>query len=161
MELKLYEMPAIMQDLINDVDEDWCLTETALAKLDKLNLALEDKAKWIWAILRTFKSYEDTIASEIKRLTALKKSYKTNADSLKSYLGYNLKQLEMEKLETDLFKFSFRKSKSVVIEDGVLPPDEYLKTTISIDKSAILKDLKAGKEIKGCALLEKDNLQIK
>ena len=161
-ELKLYNAPTIMEQLINQVDEDWVLLPEAIQKLDELELAIEDKAKWIAIITKRLESYTDTIDNEIKRLQALKKSYNSNAEHLKNYLGYNLSKLDKKELETDLFKFSFRSSTSVEVDESLLE-DKYKKEVIKLtpDKTLLKKELKEWKEIKGAKLVEKNNLQIR
>ena len=121
------------------------------------------KAKWIAIITRKFESFEKTIDDEIKRLQALKKSYKSNKERLKQYLAYNLEQLWKDKLETELFKFSFRKSEAVEILDEDKIPADYKKQEIvyKIDKTAIKKDLKDWKEVPWTNLKINKNLQIK
>ena len=37
-ELKLYEIPSAMEQILNEVDEDGVLTENALVNLDKIEL---------------------------------------------------------------------------------------------------------------------------
>ena len=163
MELKLYEAPQLMEQIVNLVDEDWCLTDEAIQKLDELELAIEEKAKGIWFITRRLDWYTDIIDAEIKRLQNLKKSYKSNVDRLKDYLGINLHKLWKDKVETDLFKFSFRESKSVDVIDEEKIPKDYMKeeVKISVDKIKILKELKEWKEIPWVALKVNSNLQIK
>jgi len=162
-DLKLYEAPKELEIISNMVDEDWVLTDEAIEKLNELEIAVEDKAKWIAMITRKFESFETSIDDEIKRLQTLKKSYKSNKERLKKYLAYNLEQLGKDKLETDLFKFSFRKSEAVEILEEDKIPKEYKKQEIvyKIDKTAIKKDLKQGKKVPWTNLKINKNLQIK
>jgi len=46
-ELKLYEIPSAMEQILNEVDEDGVLTENALANLDKIELSLQEKSTGI------------------------------------------------------------------------------------------------------------------
>ena len=162
-ELKLYEIPSAMEQILNEVDEDGVLTENALANLDKIELSLQEKSSGIWMIMTKLEWFENTIDAEIKRLQDLKKSYKANRENLKQYLWYNLQKLWKEKLETELFKFSFRKSESVKITDETIIPDEFFKekTVKTLDKARVKQVLKEWNFMSGAELEIKNNLQIK
>jgi len=162
-ELKLYEIPSAMEQILNEVDEDGVLTENALANLDKIELSLQEKSTGIWMIMTKLEWFENTIDAEIKRLQDLKKSYKANRENLKQYLWYNLQKLWKEKLETELFKFSFRKSESVKITDETIIPDEFFKekTVKTLDKARVKQVLKEWNFMSGAELEIKNNLQIK
>ena len=58
-ELKLYEVAKEIELAINEVDEDWVLTDSALQNLDKLEITLEEKAKWIAWVMTRIESYEN------------------------------------------------------------------------------------------------------
>jgi len=65
-------------------------------------------------------------------------------------------------IETDFNKINFRKSTQTIIKDESLL-DEYKKEkiTYTIDKTAIKKDIEAGKEVQWAYLEIINNLQIK
>ncbi len=69
----------------------------------------------------------------------------------------------IETIETDLVKFSFRKSNNVEIEDETKLPKKYFKekVTVSVDKIKLGKDLKAGEQVPGAFLKANKLLQIK
>jgi hypothetical protein len=112
--------------------------------------------------MQTLKAQEVGITQEIERLSNLKKNKSNAQERLKKYIAFNLESAGIQKMETDLFKFSFRKSTSLEIVDEEKVPSEYVseKVVTSIDKSQIKKDMK-DREIPGVQLREKQNLQIK
>lgn len=67
----------------------------------------------------------------------------------------------MSKYESLEVNISFRKSKALEIEEGVELPTLFLKVKTEPDKTAITDYIKNGGEIKGCQLVEKNNIQIK
>jgi len=101
--------------------------------------------------------------SEIDRLAQLKRHHALTAQNLKSYLSYNLHKMGKDKLETEKFRLSFRKSESVEIVDESLISDEYksIKMVEVMDKIGIKKAIKEGIEVKGAILKTTNNLQIK
>jgi hypothetical protein len=72
---------------------------------------------------------------------------------------------EREKVETSLFKFSFRKSSSIEIIDEKLVPEQFKKReeVVKISKSDIKNHLKEKGEsqIEGARIVENKNLTIK
>jgi hypothetical protein len=92
----------------------------------------------------------------------LEKSYKSNQDKIKEWLAFNLKEAWIEKLDTELYKISFRKSESIEVDETILE-DKYKKEKITktADKTLIKSELKVWKEIKWAKLIINNNLQIK
>lgn len=157
--IPLYELVAGIKKIEELSDDPQQLTEY----LDSVNLQIEEKVNNIVRYSRTLELTSGAISNEIDRLVALKKYYDLRGANLKNYLAYNLEKLPNEKIETEVAKLSFRKSESVDLVDETLIPNEYKKEviTIKIDKLAIKKDVKAGKEIPGVVLSSHKNLQIK
>lgn len=156
--MKLYELTATYNELLNlDIEE----TDLATT-LDSLEGTVAEKAEGILMVMKTLEAEQSAYDNEIKRLNELKSAAKKKADSMKGYLAYNLQQMDIQKLDTKLFKLSFRKSESVVIDDQDKLPKEYIKekTTYTPDKAAIKKALKEN-DIEGCHIEVKQNLQIK
>ena len=69
--------------------------------------------------------------------------------------------MNINKMDTELFKLSYRKSDSVNVIDLDAVPDEYKKITIAADKTAIKKAIKEGAEVAGAELVTNQNLQIR
>lgn len=93
---------------------------------EKLNLAFNDKIKHVAMAMRE-KEWEATIIdNEIKRLLALKTNKLNTVEKLKNYISRALQSQQIEKLDLDIFKFSFKPSEQMkVIEwsQELLPDD--------------------------------------
>lgn len=152
----LYE---INKDLLNCID-----TETGeivdVDKFDQLQIEKNDKleniALWYKNLLAeasAYKAEKDVFAEKQRRA-------ENKADSLKKYLD---SALHGSKFETVKVNISYRKSSSVNVEDIDKLPEDYRKvvTSVSADKVAITKALKAGEIIPGAELVENSNIQIK
>ena len=87
----------------------------------------------------------DSIDSEVARLSSLKSGKSNTKDRLKNYISYNLTQEGIQKMETDLFKFSFRKSESVEVIDQEAIPQDYMKekVTLSVDRASLKRAIKS------------------
>lgn len=72
-----------------------------------------------------------------------------------------MQEYGMEKVQCGLHQFSLRSSKAVEITDEAKIPNEYIKVSTTIDKSALRADLMAGVVIEGAELKENKSLQIR
>jgi len=153
----LYELTKTYSKL-----EDLQTDEELKEYLDAVECQIEEKAKGIFHFMANYKAFEDGIDYEIKRLQELKKSHHSQNKRLKEYLSKNMLENNIEKIETDIVKFSFRKSSTLATNMDELDSKYIItKTTQQPDKLKIKRDLKQGETIKGASLEEHKNLQIK
>ncbi len=82
-------------------------------------------------------------------------------ENIKKTLTYFMHATNTREIKTDYAKISFRKSKSVEIDDETLLGDEYFVMKKEASKSKITEALKAGVDVQGARLIENRNLQIK
>ena len=81
-------------------------------------------------------------------------------ERMKDILSESMSLTGHERVNTTLFKVSFRKSKAVEVDEAVLP-EAYKVATWKADKKRLKEDLKNGLEIIGASLVERKNLSIK
>ena len=156
--ISLYELSETYQQLLTmDVEE-----EDMIASLNSLEGDIKAKANNIGKVINSLQAEQLVYETEIKRLQAKLKASSNKESSIKEYLSNNLESMGIQKLECELFKFSFRKSTSLQIDDVSLVPQQYKEvvTTEKINKADIKKMFKT-ESVPGCSLLEKQNLQIK
>lgn len=105
----------------------------------------------------------ESAEKEAERLLEIAKVYKNRVKRLKDILAYSMEAHGIEKIETDRARLSFRKSKSVEVEDMTQLPKEYIfaKATLSADKKAIKEAIESGIAVPGASLKESRNLQVK
>lgn len=161
--MNLYEISKDIKQASEMVDEDWVITEEWLTLYDQSDLSLKDKAQNIAFVIQELWNKKDAIKKEAERLNWLLKSINKNEEKLKDYLSSNLQELSITKLETELFKMSFRKSESIEITDEESIDKQFIKEkiTTTIDKTAIKKAIKDWLDVKGAELKVNSNLQIK
>ena len=126
-------------------------------EIEKLDGEKVTKLENIEYLKRDNKSKIDTLNEEIKRLQGRKKSFENANNNLAKLQDYLLKG---EKLKTDKFTFSYRKSKAVEIVDEDLIPDEYKKIEYKVNKIELKKVLENTK-IQGAELVEKQSLSVR
>jgi len=125
---------------------------------------LENMALWI----KNLESDAEAIKAEEKALAERRKSAESKAESLKGYLASMLG--DGQRLETPRVKLSWRKSSAVQF---VLPEADFIRynqgkrdellsySEPTVNRKAIADAIKAGEEILGVQLVERENLQIK
>lgn len=159
--MKLYELAENYNELLALLDNEEATAEELADTLDGINDAIEVKVDNICRVRKYLEGKVEVYKAEAKRLTALAKQAENNDDSMKNYLDEQLKRMNIKKMDTELFKLSYRKSDSVNVIDLDAVPEEYKRITIALDKTAIKKAIKDGKTVNGAELVVNQNLQIR
>lgn len=123
-------------------------------------MAYEEKVENIACYIKNLASDVLAFKAEEESIAKRRRSMEKKIDYLKKLLSDNMGG---EKFSTAKCAVSFRRSETVDVEDVALLPAELLrvKTTYEADKTAIKAAIKAGKEVKGCRLVENISTQIK
>lgn len=146
--MTLYELSnqyELLLDMLSDPNED---EEVIIDTIDAIKGEIEVKADGYGKIITMMNSNVKAIDEEIKRLQAKKQVLDNRTKLLKNSVYGVMKQMEVNKIKTDLFTFSIQKN------GGVLPleivgevPDNYTKITYEVDKDKIRNELQKGKEL--------------
>lgn len=157
--MTLFDIDKAILDFEFEIDEETGEILNA-EELDALQMAREDKIEGVGLWIKNLEAEAAAVKAEKDNMADRQKRLEKKADSLKRYLAY---ALNGEKFSTPKIALSWRRSESVVITDEALLPENCLNVTIvkKPDKKVIKDALKAGKEIMGAELIEKQNLQIK
>ena len=154
----LYELTGQFLDIYNlELDE-----ETKLDTLDSIDWETEYETK-VENYIKVMKNLEADVEArknEIKRLTEWNKADENKKEHLKDTLSASMSLTGHERVDTPLFKVSFRKSQAVEVDEAVLP-EAYKVATWKPDKKRLKEDLKNGLEIIGASLVERKNLSIR
>lgn len=154
----LYELTGQFLEIYNmELDE-----ETKLDTLDSIDWQAdyEEKVENYIKIMKNLEADVEARKAEIKRLTELNKADEKKKDHLKDTLSASMNMTGHERVDTPLFKVSFRKSQAVEVDEAVLP-ESYKVATWKPDKKRLKEDLKNGLEIIGASLVERKNLSIR
>jgi len=138
------------------------LNENFSDDLEALQLNRKEQQKNTILYYKNVQNEESIINAEIARLNDLKKIVQRKQDVLRELV---IKSLEAEGVDGADFitcGAKFKKNPPALIIDDESGLTEYAKTEIivKIDKNAIKKDLKEGKEIKGVRLEAGTRLEI-
>ena len=147
--MHLYELTENYRGLMElDVPE-----EALIDTLEAISAEFDDKAIAVGYVIKNLNSEADAIDAEIKRLSGRKSARMNRVKSLKTYLIGNMSVLDKKTIECDLFSISRQKGRmSVFIDSQDALPEEYLKVSVSPDKTAIKKAIDSGEEVKGAHL---------
>lgn len=154
----LYELTGQYLEIYNmELDE-----ETKLDTLDSINWETdyETKVENCIKVVKNIDADMEARDAEIKRLTNLNKFDKKKKEYLREQVSESMELTGHERVDTPLFKVSFRKSQAVEVDEAVLP-EAYKVATWKPDKKRLKEDLKNGLEIIGASLVERKNLSIR
>ena len=129
--------------------------------LESIELAVADKLEGYAMVIKNIESDIAGIKAEEKRLANRRKAMENSVERMKAAVQDSLLTVEGNRLKTDKFTFSFRKSTAVQIEDETLIPPQFIKTETKVVKTDLAKVLKEGAQIPGASLVENQSLQIK
>ena len=151
-----------LEDLLNEIDPttgEFINNEDVIKDyINNLNDTRDNKLDNIERLKREYEASSNALDSEIKRLQQFKKQKEKSIENLTSL---QMILTQGEKIETSLYKFSTRKSKSVNIIDESLIPDEYFKIKKEVSKTEISKAINSGVNVSGAEIVEKISLTVK
>jgi seryl-tRNA synthetase len=105
----------------------------------------------------------DGATAEMKRLKAYIDQEQKKIDRLKNALLQSMLLTGTEKLESDFWRLSVRRSEAVEVDIVEALPSQFvnIKNVVTADKVAIKEAIKRGENITGARIIENFNLQIK
>jgi uncharacterized protein (UPF0179 family) len=161
MSLKLYEINKMYYECLDQtINEDGEIVDVDLYELlDDIQEELEKKALNVGAMFKSLSAEADAIKQEETKLSKRRKVLENQADRLKEYLFMNVP--DGIKLEDARCKLSWRKSEMIEIENPEILPKELQKVVINADKAKVKELLKSGKQLEGCRIIQKNNIQIR
>ncbi len=161
--MKLYEITHEHQKALTEMTEAGFTQEEISDNLAGIAGEFEDKAISCIMYEKTLQGQIDTLAGEIKRLSAMKKSIDNKVLGFREYIRSNMEATGINKIEHALFNITLRKASQVVqVDDEKQVPSDYkILQPPKIDRVAIKKALQSG-SVDGCSLVDvKRGLLIK
>lgn len=155
---KIEEELAALLDSVETCPEE--MIPELEAKIARYVTAEIEKVDRVSAVLSSLEHVADNAKAEIDRLTERRQSAERAAARLKRYILYVLSQREGRPLKGHNVTLSARESEAVRITDPSAVPEEFKRTTISVEipKDPLKKALRAGQEIPGAVLEKREHL---
>lgn len=155
----LYELTDQYKMLQNFIEEN--NAEGFELALSQIQGEIAEKLEGYAMVLKNIESDIAGIKAEEKRLADRRKSMESNLTRIKENMADTLLTVDGNRVKTEKFTFSFRKSTSVKVEDESVIPPQFIKVEKTISRAELAKALKAGKHIEGAKLIENQSLQIR
>ncbi len=158
----LWQIEAELVALLDTIDG--CPDELLPEIQERINgyLCMERrKVDSISAVLAMCEQVAQAASDEMDRLAARKKAAEKSQESLEAYVVRVMQGRGVRKLEGATGALSLRKSERVVVtnEDAVPEWFKHQRTETKVSAGAIKAALKAGEDVPGAVLEQRDNLQ--
>lgn len=160
---KLYELTGQynqLWDMVNDEADLEVLQDT----MEGLEGEISDKAEGIAKLMKSIEADENGIKAEEERLYARRKALENRRTSIKGYLESQLIGTGIDKVKGTMFTVSIQNnppSVKLASENWTDYSEKYHKVVHSIDKKAIMEDLKSGVTIEGAELQQTKSLRVR
>lgn len=161
--MQLYEIDRAVKIVLNGgllFDEETGEVLFDEESLDELEIARNDKLEAVALYIKGLEAEAAAIKAEAVRLNERRAVLERKAERLRGYLSASMQTWGDTRLETPRAVLSWRKSEAVEVDEAELPREWY-KATYSPDKAAIKAAIKAGEQVQGAQIVERQNLQIK
>lgn len=164
--MNLYEINKALADKMTKLgellDDGGEPTQEQIDECIDLQGELSEKLVSYGFVIKNLSGELDSVDSEIKRLTAIKKARQSHIDILKSRMHMAMMDNSIKKIDHPVMPISLRNNApSVVIHASIDDlPDEYVRTKKEADKVALGKALKGGAIIDGVALQHNTTLLV-
>lgn len=162
--MRLYEINAALEELLNQVDPETGELVCDMDALEALSIEREEKLEGLALYCKNLTAEAEAIKAEKLALEKRQKAALNRAEKARDFLA---RMLAGEKFTTPKVAVSWRTSQAVQLDDDFLPwamqyGDQYLSyKDPDPDKKAIAAALKAGEAVPGAELVTNLNMQIK
>lgn len=130
------------------------------AELMEIKEDFDTKVANTCAFLKAVKAEKQVFDDEAKRLKEKAQVLQNKYDRVYELLATVMRETFKHKVTVGVHTAQFQKNPpAVVIEKD--PPEHYWNIVRTVDKTRVKEDLKAGKVIPGCSLVQSESLRIK
>lgn len=163
--MKLYEIKDTILKLLDIIESELPeeVTKEAEEWLDKMTDTFEEKAFNIARYCKNLEAEALACKNEKDRLAKRQKSLENKSKGLKKYLEIMMHRVGKDKIKDDIMTLAMQKNPPSVevLEPSKVDNKYFIPQDPVLDKKALLKDLKEGKEIEGARLKQTESLRIR
>ena len=156
------ELFAVLSDIDNPSMEAQEEVSQAIDYIQGLSVDMVHKLDALAYVLESYRALRQMTKERVEKLKQRNQSLDNSIQSLNDFILQNVRELQ-GKISSDSYEFKVKKTPpKAIIEDERLLPIEYcrIKETTSPNKIEILKQLKSGKQIPGCKLVQGDRVEF-
>lgn len=162
--MNLYQLADCMKS-VEDELENGASPDEVTAALESIEADIKTKCVQVAYVIRNISADVESLKAEEDRLSKRRKEAENHIERLKQYLCDGMKQNSMKKAGDGVINVTLGSPKpALTIDNEDEIPDHYrkIKTSSSIDRKALLDDLKGGQEVPGASVGEsKPSITIK
>jgi hypothetical protein len=166
--MNLYELTGERLALQSKLEEMNFDAETIADTLEGSSTELTKKVEDYVYVIRNRSSFVDAMQAEIDRMTERKNAEVKRIAAIEEWLLQNMIACDFKKVECPAFTITVQNNpQKVNVLDEKQIPSDYWRTpepkppVATLDKKLILEDLKAGKEVPGCTMMQTSRLVVK
>ena len=164
--MKLYEILPAYNQLLQLADDPNSDDQEICKMLEECEGILQEKATNIAFLVRNMEADAHAMKEAESGIAARRKMIEARACSLRRYVLSSMVAADVRKISCPYFVLSVQKNPpSVIVDDESSVPIQYLRQSEppppSIDKKAIIEDIKQGVVIEGVHIEQAERLVIK
>lgn len=156
------ELFAVLSDIDNPSMEAQEEVSQAIDYIQGLSVDMVKKLDSLAYVLESYRALRQMTRERIEKLKQRVNSLDSSIESLNGFILQNVRELEGT-VSTDNYEFKVKKTPpKAVIDDEKILPVEYCRVSekVTPNKVEILKQLKNGKHIPGCKLVQGDRVEF-
>lgn len=149
---------------IQQLIEDGAPEEAFIEALNAIDGELAEKLENYAAVIKNIESDINGIKAEIDRLNERKKVMESSVKRMKENMQTAMIETGQTKVKGEKFSFNVQKNPpSLLVHDDTFIPEDFIKVEEikTIDKKAILAELKNGAEIQGVEIQQGESIRIR
>lgn len=158
--MRIYELNNAWQEIIHRMEEgdELDLTDTLESIEEALEVKLENTAK----VIRTIEAEAAAIKTEEERLKKRRNAMENNVSRLKHYIFESMQITGKERLKGVHVSLRLQNNPPSVnmLDDKAIPAHYLIEQPSTVDKKAVLQDLKDGIAVEGAELKQEKSLRI-
>ncbi|VWB08357.1 siphovirus Gp157 family protein [Burkholderia lata] len=166
MSLSLFAIAGDYRAQLDQLEQLGLDEQTFQDTLESISGDIEEKSINVAMFVRNLEASAAAIETQIESMNDRAAAIRKKASHVRDYLLSNMEHAKLQKIESPFFVLSIRKNPpSLIVDDEKKIPPSFLKIpeppSPSLDKAALKDALKAGQEIPGAHLEQKNRLEIK
>lgn len=161
--MKLYDLTQNYKNLQDLLENPEIEPQMIIDALNGVMEEINEKAENICKLIKSMESDTAGYKAEEQRLSARRKTLENKIEYLKAYLDEQMRTSGIDKIKGKVFTIALQKNApSLDITDMTnIPKSYFIEQEPTLDKKALLKDLKEGKEIDGVGIKQTESIRIR
>ncbi len=161
--MNLYEIKEEFLTLLDAIANGEIPDEAVADTLESMKGEFDEKIENTACYIKNLKAETDAIKAEENSLKERRQAKEHHIERLKNGMMECMSHLGIKKVEGARARvtMSTRAGASVLISPDAVIPEEYQRTKVEPDKTALKEALKAGVDIKGVTLVDSRSVTIK